>query len=68
MFLVDTPDPYVVVHVRDAPEGRKATRTIDNDVDPVWEEELTYLLPIEIETKIVAEVLHKIMCCDSGDG
>ena len=55
-FSVDTPDPYVVVHVRGAPDGRKATTTRDNDVNPEWNEELRYFLPCETETKIMAEV------------
>ena len=55
-FAVDTPDPYVVVHVPDAPDGRKATAVCDNDVNPVWNEELLYLLPSDEAANIVAEV------------
>lgn len=52
---MDTPDPYVIVHIRNAPEGRKMTRHIDNVTDPEWDEELTYLLD-PAEEKVTAEV------------
>jgi len=51
----------VVVHIREAPEGRKATAAIDNDIDPYWDEELTYLLPVDPEASIVAKVGEKCL-------
>jgi len=59
---VDTPDPYVVVHIPDAPDGRKATSVRDNDVNPQWDEELLYLLPTDSEANIVAEVESRLIC------
>uniref|UniRef100_F7AHA3 Phospholipase A2 n=1 Tax=Ciona intestinalis TaxID=7719 RepID=F7AHA3_CIOIN len=53
---MDTPDPYVVVHIRTAPDGRKATRHIDNDINPEWNEELSYLLPTQDNVPIKAEI------------
>lgn len=41
---VDTPDPYISMKIRTAPEGRRRTKTIDNEVNPVWNEEFTFLL------------------------
>ncbi|XP_033759860.1 cytosolic phospholipase A2-like isoform X3 [Pecten maximus] len=44
MDILDTPDPYIVLRIRTAPEGRRRTAAIDNEVNPVWAEEFTYLL------------------------
>lgn len=55
---MDTPDPYIVVCVPMAPDGRKVTSNIDNEPNPIWEEELTYYLPPNDQqlSNIVAEV------------
>jgi len=58
---VDTPDPYIVVHIREAPDGKKQSQQFDNQVNPCWDEELIYYLPPVTEGKIVAEV-----CVASG--
>ncbi|XP_023662208.1 cytosolic phospholipase A2 [Paramormyrops kingsleyae] len=42
--LLDTPDPYVELFIRSAPESRKRTRHIDNDVNPVWNETFEFIL------------------------
>ena len=41
---MDTPDPYVKLHIKTAPEGRRQTTVKDNEVNPVWNEEFVYLL------------------------
>ena len=57
LFVVDTPDPYVIVYIRDAPDGRKKTTHRDNETNPEWNEVLEYLLPSKIEgNKVIAEV------------
>ena len=56
LVAVDTPDPYVVVHIRAAPDGRKRTKHKDNDPNPIWEEELNYLLPTKVDHNVIAEV------------
>uniref|UniRef100_A0A4W4GYY6 Phospholipase A2 n=1 Tax=Electrophorus electricus TaxID=8005 RepID=A0A4W4GYY6_ELEEL len=42
--LLDTPDPYVELSVPTAPESRKRTRHIDNDINPKWNETFEFLL------------------------
>ncbi|XP_062572187.1 cytosolic phospholipase A2-like [Saccostrea cucullata] len=52
MDYVDTPDPYLILRIRTAPEGRRRTTTKDNEVNPVWNEEFTFLLDGEVENKL----------------
>ncbi|KAK3095950.1 hypothetical protein FSP39_021231 [Pinctada imbricata] len=52
MDYVDTPDPYVKLHIRTAPEGRRQTTVKDNDVNPLWNEEFIYLLDEQEENKL----------------
>ena len=40
----DTPDPYLILVIRTAPEGRKTTTVKDNEINPVWNENFTFLL------------------------
>ncbi|CAG11619.1 unnamed protein product, partial [Tetraodon nigroviridis] len=42
--LLDTPDPYVELFIPTAPESRKRTKHIDNDVNPKWNETFTFIL------------------------
>lgn len=42
--LVDTPDPYVELRIRSAPNGKRRTVTIDNEPNPVWDETFVFLL------------------------
>lgn len=49
---VDTPDPYIHMTIRTAPEGRKQTTVKDNEVNPVWNESFTFLLD-ELEQNIM---------------
>ena len=44
LAAVDTPDPYVKLRIKTAPEGRQRTRTVDNDPNPVWNEPFTFFL------------------------
>lgn len=41
---VDTPDPYVKLFIRTAPNGRKRTKVKNNTANPVWEETLKFYL------------------------
>ncbi|KAK3087155.1 hypothetical protein FSP39_002429 [Pinctada imbricata] len=46
--LVDTPDPYVILHISNAPNCYQRTVTKDNDVNPEWNETFKfYLDPME---------------------
>ncbi|XP_017311651.1 cytosolic phospholipase A2 [Ictalurus punctatus] len=42
--LLDTPDPYVELFIPTAPESRKRTRHIDNDINPEWDESFEFIL------------------------
>uniref|UniRef100_A0A8D0A8Q2 Phospholipase A2 n=1 Tax=Sander lucioperca TaxID=283035 RepID=A0A8D0A8Q2_SANLU len=42
--LLDTPDPYVELFIPTAPESRKRTKHIDNDVNPKWNETFHFIL------------------------
>ncbi|KAM3875999.1 cytosolic phospholipase A2 [Diretmus argenteus] len=42
--LLDTPDPYVELFIPTAPESRKKTRHIDNDINPEWNETFHFIL------------------------
>uniref|UniRef100_A0A669DXW4 Phospholipase A2 n=1 Tax=Oreochromis niloticus TaxID=8128 RepID=A0A669DXW4_ORENI len=41
---VDTPDPYVELFIPTAPESRKRTKHIDNDINPKWNETFHFIL------------------------
>jgi cytosolic phospholipase A2 len=41
---VDKPDPYLILSVPGTPNGKKHTKTIDNNVNPVWEQEFEFYL------------------------
>ncbi|XP_041133303.1 cytosolic phospholipase A2-like isoform X1 [Polyodon spathula] len=42
--LLDTPDPYVELFISSAPESRRRTRHINNDVNPKWNESYEFIL------------------------
>uniref|UniRef100_A0A8C5I0T8 Phospholipase A2 n=1 Tax=Gouania willdenowi TaxID=441366 RepID=A0A8C5I0T8_GOUWI len=42
--LLDTPDPYVELFIPTAPESRKKTKHIDNDINPRWDETFHFIL------------------------
>lgn len=44
VYTVDTPDPYVELFIPTAPESRKRTKHIDNDINPKWNETFTFIL------------------------
>lgn len=50
--LIDTPDPYVILRLKTAPEGRKRTRTIDNEINPIWNESFDFYLNFQ-ETHVL---------------
>uniref|UniRef100_A0A3Q3K5Y7 Phospholipase A2 n=2 Tax=Monopterus albus TaxID=43700 RepID=A0A3Q3K5Y7_MONAL len=42
--LLDTPDPYVELFIPTAPDSRKRTKHIDNDINPKWNETFHFIL------------------------
>lgn len=55
---VDTPDPYIYMCIRTAPEGRKQTTVKDNEVNPVWNESFTFLLDEAVENKMEISLME----------
>uniref|UniRef100_K1QBV6 Cytosolic phospholipase A2 n=1 Tax=Magallana gigas TaxID=29159 RepID=K1QBV6_MAGGI len=49
---LDTPDPYLILRIKTAPEGRRRTKTKDNEVNPVWNEEFTFFLDGAVDNKL----------------
>jgi len=50
--LLDTPDPYVKLFIRTAPNGKKKTKAKKNTANPVWEEEFQFLLNPDVENDL----------------
>ncbi|TWW58181.1 Cytosolic phospholipase A2 [Takifugu flavidus] len=42
--LLDTPDPYVELFIPTAPESRKRTKHINNDINPKWNETFSFII------------------------
>lgn len=43
-ITVDTPDPYVELFIPTAPDSRKRTKHINNNVNPEWNETFEFIL------------------------
>lgn len=56
LYIVDTPDPYVELFIPTAPESRKRTKHIDNDINPKWNETFHFIL--DPNQQNVLEVRH----------
>jgi len=54
--LMDVPDPYVIVHLRKAPDGKRQTRKFDNCTDPIWNEIFEFYLPPTTNTPSIAKI------------
>ncbi|KAL5011734.1 hypothetical protein ScPMuIL_010285 [Solemya velum] len=50
--MVDTPDPYIKLGIRTSPNCIQRTSIINNNVNPVWNEEFTFLLNPEIDNTL----------------
>ncbi|CAH2312739.1 cytosolic phospholipase A2 isoform X1 [Pelobates cultripes] len=47
--MLDTPDPYIELYIPSAPDSRKKTKYLNNDVNPVWNETFEFILDPEQE-------------------
>lgn len=56
--FLDTPDPYIELRIRTAPDGKKRTRTIDNDTNPNWNESFTFLHDPRLECKLEISLME----------
>ncbi|KAM8929999.1 cytosolic phospholipase A2 [Pelodytes ibericus] len=45
--MFDTPDPYIELYIPLAPDSRKKTKYLNNDVNPVWNETFDFILDPE---------------------
>jgi len=43
-FPVDTPDPYVKLYIKTAPNGKRKTKVRNNSANPIWEEVFHFYL------------------------
>ena len=43
-FSVDTPDPYVKLYIKTAPNGKRKTKVYNNSANPIWEEMFQFYL------------------------
>ncbi|XP_008331156.1 cytosolic phospholipase A2 isoform X2 [Cynoglossus semilaevis] len=50
--LLDTPDPYVELFIPTAPESRKRTKHIDNDINPKWNETFHFILDPNLQNTL----------------
>ncbi|XP_067669562.1 cytosolic phospholipase A2-like isoform X1 [Haliotis asinina] len=65
---LDTPDPYISLRVRNAPEGRKRTVTVDNNPNPVWNETFTFLLDIREKNRLQISLMEANLVYDQELG
>ena len=54
---VDTPDPYVKLCIRTAPNGRRRTKTQSNTANPTWDEVFQFLLDPDMKN-----ILGELAC------
>ncbi|XP_077573853.1 cytosolic phospholipase A2 [Stigmatopora nigra] len=50
--LLDTPDPYVELFIPTAPESRKKTKHIDNNINPKWDEKFHFILDPNLQNDL----------------
>uniref|UniRef100_A0AAX7T4I8 Phospholipase A2 n=1 Tax=Astatotilapia calliptera TaxID=8154 RepID=A0AAX7T4I8_ASTCA len=56
--LLDTPDPYVEIFIPTAPESRRRTKHIDNDINPKWNETFHFILDPNQHNVLEATKVH----------
>lgn len=49
---VDTPDPFVSLFIKTSSNGMQRTRTIDNDVNPTWNETFKFYIDDRISNEL----------------
>ena len=62
-ILVDTPDPYVKLLIKTAPNGKKQTTVKSNTANPIWDETFQFLLEPDLENilgKLVEFVFSRV--------
>lgn len=58
MEMIGKSDPYVVAHVR--PLFKLKTKTVENNLNPVWNEELDFIVEDKETQSIIFEVLNHL--------
>ena len=49
---VDTPDPYVKLYIRTAPNGRRKTKVQNNTANPTWGEIFQFYLDPDVKNTL----------------
>ena len=60
-ILVDTPDPYVKLLIKTAPNGKKQTTVKSNTANPIWDETFQFLLEPDLEN-ILGKLVEFVFC------
>ena len=60
-ILVDTPDPYVKLLIKTAPNGKKQTTVKSNTANPIWDETFQFLLEPDLENILGKLVLGELV-------
>ncbi|XP_061634889.1 cytosolic phospholipase A2-like isoform X3 [Phyllopteryx taeniolatus] len=55
--LLDTPDPYVELYILTAPESRKKTKHIDNNINPKWDETFHFILDPNLQNVLEVKLM-----------
>ena len=55
-FSVDTPDPYVKLCIKTAPNGKKQTKVHNNTANPIWEEAFQFCLDPDMKNILGEDV------------
>ena len=51
-FSVDTPDPYVKLYIKTAPNGKRKTKVCNNSANPIWEEVFHFYLDRDMKNNL----------------
>ena len=49
---VDTPDPYVKLYIKTAPNGKRKTKVHNNSANPIWEEVFQFYLDPDMKNNL----------------
>ena len=52
LLTVDTPDPYIILYIKDSPNGWQQTTVKDNDTKPIWNETFSFFLDSETDNTL----------------
>ncbi|EDO47143.1 predicted protein [Nematostella vectensis] len=62
--LIDTPDPYVKIHIPTAPNGKAQTKVMDDNPNPEWHETFEFLLDPDRENIMEITLMESDLVSD----